>query len=342
MQSEFLLKNLQHSIFEERIKKGIDGMKALYFEQFGGSDVLQYGELPQPVIGENDVLVKVAYIGLNFADIYRRRGEYHIEKHEPYINGYEGAGVVVEIGANVTKQRVGEIVLFVDVPFANAEYVAVPSDQAIQLPNGIDSKLAASIGLQGMTADFLAHDLGKNNPGEKVFITGISGGVGQVLSQMLVADGIEVYGSASSAEKQALALSHGVKEVYPSRENTWVEAVEGQFVTAYDGVGSTIQQSLDLIKHRGKVVFFGMAGGDPVKIDPVALMSESKSLLTGDLWDYLISYEERKIRSKRLFSYFAKGQIKISEPTIFLLSEGKQAHDYLETGKSMGKVLLKP
>lgn len=317
-------------------------MKALYFEQFGGSEVLQYGELPQPKIGKNDVLVKVEYIGLNFADIYRRRGEYHIEKHNPYINGYEGAGVVVEIGADVTKQKVGETVLFVDVPFANAEYVAVPSDQAIQLPAGIDSKLAASIGLQGMTADFLAHDLGKNHPDEKVFITGISGGVGQILSQMLVADGIEVYGSASSAEKRALALSHGVKEVYPSRENAWVETIEGQFATAYDGVGLTLQQSLDLIKHRGKVVFFGMAGGDPIKIDPVALMSQSKSLLTGDLWDYLISYDERKTRSERLFSYFTKGQIQISEPTIFSLSEGKQAHEYLETGKSIGKVLLKP
>lgn len=159
---------------------------------------------------------------------------------------------------------------------------------------------------------------------------------------MLVADGIEVYGSASSAEKQALALSHGVKQVYPSREHSWVETIEGQFATAYDGVGSTIQQSLDLIQHRGKVVFFGMAGGDPIKIDPVDLMSESKSILTGDLWDYLTSYEERKVRSERLFNYFSKGQISISEPTVFPLSEGKQAHEFLETGKSIGKVLLQP
>jgi NADPH2:quinone reductase len=317
-------------------------MKALYFETFGGSEVLQYGELPRPVINEHEVLVEVEYIGLNFADIYRRRGEYHIEKHTPYINGYEGAGVIVEVGAKVTKQKIGETVLFVDVPLANAEYVAVPSEQAIPLPEGIDSKLAASIGLQGMTTDFLAHDLGKNVSGEKVFITGISGGVGQILSQMLVADGIEVCGSASSAEKQALALSHGVKQVYPSREHSWVETIEGQFATAYDGVGSTIQQSLDLIQHRGKVVFFGMAGGDPIKIDPVDLMSESKSILTGDLWDYLTSYEERKVRSERLFNYFSKGQISISEPTVFPLSEGKQAHEFLETGKSIGKVLLKP
>ncbi|MGH1830277.1 zinc-binding dehydrogenase [Enterococcus gilvus] len=317
-------------------------MKALYFETFGGSEVLQYGELPAPILKEEDVLVKVEYIGLNFADIYRRRGEYHIEKHEPYINGYEGAGVVMEIGAKVTSQKVGETVLFVDVPFANAEYVAVPSEQVIQLPKGVDSKLAASIGLQGMTADFLAHDLGNNAPGEKVFITGISGGVGQILSQMLVADSVEVYGSASSTEKQALALSHGVKHVFPSRENSWIESVIGAFATAYDGVGSTIQQSFDLIQHRGKVVFFGMAGGDPVNIDPVELMSESKSLLTGDLWDYLTSYEERKMRSQRLFNYFIEKKITISEPTIFPLSEGKQAHEFLETGKSIGKVLLKP
>lgn len=317
-------------------------MKALFFETFGNSDVLQYGELPKPVIGENELLIKTDYIGLNFADIYRRRGKYHIEKHLPYINGYEGAGVVVEVGAKVTKQRVGETVLFVDVPLANAEYVAIPSEQAIRLPTGINSKLAASIGLQGLTADFLAHDLGQNMPGEKVFITGISGGVGQLLSQMLVADGLAVYGSASSTEKQTLALSHGVKQVFPSREQKWVEAIKGQFATAYDGVGSTIQASFDLIKHRGKVVFFGMAGGDPVKIDPVALMAESKSLLTGDLWDYLTSYEERQKRSERLFSYFAKDQIQLSEPTVFSLAKGQEAHDYLETGKSIGKVLLKP
>lgn len=317
-------------------------MKALYFETFGGSDVLQYGEIKRPVIGKEDVLIKVEYMGLNFADIYRRRGDYHIEKHTPYINGYEGSGVIVKTGVNVTKQHVGETVLFVDVPFSNAEYVVVPSEQAIRLPSEIDSKLAASIGLQGMTADFLAHDLGKNRAAESVFITGISGGVGQILSQMLVADGIDVYGSASSEEKQQLALSHGVKQVFPSRDSSWVEAVVGQFATVYDGVGSTLQQSLDLIKHRGKVVFFGMAGGDPAKLDPVELMAESKSLMTGDLWDYLTSYEERSNRSRRLFRYFIEGKIQISEPTVFSLADGRKAHEFLETGKSIGKVLLKP
>lgn len=317
-------------------------MNALYFEKFGDREVLQYGKIQRPKIKQDEILVKTEYIGLNFADIYRRRGEYHIEKHIPYINGYEAAGVVEAVGAKVKNQQIGETVLFVDVPFANAEYVAVPSDRAIRLPATIDSKLAASVGLQGLTADFLAHDLGQNIRDEKVFITGISGGVGQLLSQILIADGLAVYGSASSAEKKSLALAHGVREVFPSRETDWVESVEGQFATVYDGVGSTLPQSLDLLKHRGKVVFFGMAGGDPIKVDPVTLMSESKSLLTGDLWDYLTSYQERKLRSERLFNYFEQGKIKISEPTIFSLADGKAAHEFLETGKSIGKVLLKP
>lgn len=317
-------------------------MNALYFEKFGDREVLQYGKIQRPKIKQDEILVKTEYIGLNFADIYRRRGEYHIEKHSPYINGYEAAGVVEAVGAKVKNQQIGETVLFVDVPFANAEYVAVPSDRAIRLPATIDSKLAASVGLQGLTADFLAHDLGQNIRDEKVFITGISGGVGQLLSQILIADGLAVYGSASSAEKKSLALAHGVREVFPSRETDWVESVEGQFATVYDGVGSTLPQSLDLLKHRGKVVFFGMAGGDPIKVDPVTLMSESKSLLTGDLWDYLTSYQERKLRSERLFNYFEQGKIKISEPTVFSLTDGKAAHEFLETGKSIGKVLLKP
>ncbi len=119
-------------------------MKALYFEEFGDGDVLQYGKVPLPQVLKDEVLVKTAYIGLNFADIYRRRGGYHIEEHHPYINGYEGSGEIVE-----GKQK-GRKVLFVDVPFANAEYVAVPKEKLIYLPDNIDLKLAASIGLQGL------------------------------------------------------------------------------------------------------------------------------------------------------------------------------------------------
>jgi len=316
-------------------------MKALYFNSFGESSVLKYGEIADPQINENEVLIKTKYIGLNFADIYRRRGDYHIEAHTPYINGYEGVGEIVQKGKNVKKCSIGESILFVDTPFANAELVAVPEENIIKIPNSMDKKLVASIGLQGLTADFLAHDLGKNVMGDKVFIYGISGGVGQILSQILVADGVNVYGLTSSKKKQTIALKQGAREVFLKSER-WFEGVEGSFDTVYDGIGITIQQSIDLIKNRGRVVFFGMAGGTPPRVNLIDLLTKSKSILTGDLWDYLTNYVEREKRSKRLFQYFIDGQINISKPTIFKLEEGKAAYEFLEAGKNIGKVLLTP
>lgn len=202
-------------------------------------------------------------------------------------------------------------------------------------------KLAASIGLQGLTAEFLANDLGQNVRGDKAFIYGISGGVGQILSQILGADGVDVYGLTSSIEKQETALKQGAREVF-LKEEEWFNDVQNSFDTVYDGVGITVQQSIDLTKNRGKVVLFGMAGGTPPQVNLIELLTKSKSILTGDLWDYLTSYEEREERSKRLFQYFVDGQITISEPTIFRLRNGKDAHEFLEAGKNIGKVLLTP
>ncbi|AYW50658.1 alcohol dehydrogenase [Tetragenococcus halophilus] len=317
-------------------------MKALYFNEFGDSSVLQYGEVAEPQINENEVLIKTKYIGVNFADIYRRRGDYHIEDHSPpYINGYEGVGEVVKIGKNIKSCSIGEDILFVDVPFANAELVSVPKENIIKIPKNMNIKLAASIGLQGLTAEFLANDLGQNVRGDKAFIYGISGGVGQILSQILGADGVDVYGLTSSIEKQETALKQGAREVF-LKEEEWFNDVQNSFDTVYDGVGITVQQSIDLTKNRGKVVLFGMAGGTPPQVNLIELLTKSKSILTGDLWDYLTSYEEREERSKRLFQYFVDGQITISEPTIFRLRNGKDAHEFLEAGKNIGKVLLTP
>jgi NADPH2:quinone reductase len=97
---------------------------------------------------------------------------------------------------------------------------------------------------------------------------------------------------------------------------------------------------LKLARRKGKVVFFGMAGGNPPRIDLLDVMEKSQIIATGDLWDYLTSFEERQKRSKRLFDYFFNGNINLNAPTIFKLSEGKEAHDLLESGKSSGKILL--
>ncbi|MEB8644436.1 alcohol dehydrogenase catalytic domain-containing protein, partial [Bacillus cereus] len=133
-------------------------MKALCFETFGDADVLQYKEIPDPIINPNEILILTKAIGLNFADIYRRRGDYHLAGNPPYILGYEGAGIVEEVGANVTTINPGDRIAFADVPFANAELVAVPAEKAIPLPDSISFETAASILLQGLTAHYLTKD----------------------------------------------------------------------------------------------------------------------------------------------------------------------------------------
>ena len=120
-------------------------MKALIFETFGGPEVLQYKEILDPIIKENEMLVRMKAIGLNFADIYRRKGNYHLAGKPPYILGYEGAGIVEQVGAGTTNIKVGDRVAFADVPFANAELVAVPMEKVIPLPDEISFETASSV-----------------------------------------------------------------------------------------------------------------------------------------------------------------------------------------------------
>lgn len=205
-------------------------MQTLYFTEFGTSNVLQYG-------------------GRCLYHKCRLSGTYQIEKHYPYIDGYEGTGSIVQVGSAVDPQLLGQNILYVDVPLANAEFVAVPETKVVTLLAYISPKLAATIGLQGLTADFLAHDLGSDQALAQIFITGISGGVGQLLAQILLADGLQVFGSASTTAKRSVALKMGVQEVFPSREFSWLPQQKGKFQTFYDGMGVNLDKSLQLSQH---------------------------------------------------------------------------------------------
>jgi NADPH2:quinone reductase len=152
-------------------------MKALTFSKFGKPEVLEYLEVSSPEIKENEVLVKMKAIGLNYADIYRRKGNYHLKGTPPFIAGYEGAGVVFK--SNSSRYSIGERVAFADVPFANAEFVVVPEDHIIPIPEQIDFQLAASVLLQGLTAHYLSINSFKVQANHIVLIHAAAGGVGQ-------------------------------------------------------------------------------------------------------------------------------------------------------------------
>ncbi|WP_341358011.1 quinone oxidoreductase [Rossellomorea sp. y25] len=321
-------------------------MKALVFEKFGGPEVLHYQEIDAPEIGPDDVLVGMKAIGLNFADVYRRKGNYHLAGNPPYICGYEGAGIVKQVGSNVTGIEAGDRIAFADVPYANAELVAVPKEKAIPLPNDISYETAASLLLQGLTAHYLTKDSYKIKNGDTVLIHAAAGGVGQLLVQIVKILGGTVIGLTSSEEKREAALSIGADNMFLYSDD-WKQLVkavtDGKGVNVvYESVGSTLMDSFEVTQIGGTVVFFGMAGGDPVSVDPRMLMDTSKTLTGGDLWNVLTSHEERVTRSHELFGWIQEGKLKVSEPTVFPLSEGAKAHEYLESRKSTGKILFIP
>lgn len=321
-------------------------MKALIFNEFGGPEVLQYTEIPQPKIGDNDVLVEMKAIGLNYADIYRRKGNYHLVGEPPYILGYEGAGIVVKAGKHITDIKEGDRIAFADVPHANAELVSVPYEKAIPIPEGVTFEHAASLLLQGLTAHYLVHDSYQVKEGDQVLIHAAAGGVGQLLTQLVTILGGTSIGLTSSMEKAEVAKSAGAKEVL-LYNTSWSDKVkeltagEGADVV-YESVGSTLMDSFQATRKGGTVVFYGMAGGDPEPVDPRMLMDTSKTLTGGDLWNVLKTREVRMERAAQLFQWLEEGKLQLASPTLFTLKDGNKAHELLESRKSTGKIVLIP
>ncbi|MBX3697718.1 MAG: quinone oxidoreductase [Dokdonella sp.] len=316
-------------------------MKALVFEAFGSADVLQWREHPEPARGPGQAIVRMHAVGLNYADVYRRKGNYHLKGSPPWILGYEGAGVIEEGGDSgfAAGTRVG----FADMPHANAELVAVDADKLIPLPEGIDFELAAAVLLQGLTAQYLVTDSHVPRSGEIAIVHAAAGGVGLLLTQMLATRGVRVLGIASSREKRAAVLDAGA-EATADYENWSAQALalsEGKGVdVVYDSVGRTLGESLAAARVGGHVVFYGMAAGDPDPVDPRLLMDRSLSLTGGDLWNVLVSAEVRRERAAALFAEILDGRLRPRIAKRFAIAEGAAAHRYLESRAAIGKVLL--
>ncbi len=328
-------------------------MKALCFDRFGGPEVLYYGDFPDPVLQPGIAIVRPRAAGLNFADIYRRRGNYHLAGAPPYVAGYEGAGVIEAFapGEVVTGKmadfKVGDRVAFADSPFANAELVAVPFEKLVLLPADVSFETAAALMLQGLTAHYLTRDSHNVRAGETALVHAAAGGVGLLLIQFIKLLGGKALGVTSSAEKSAAALAAGADKAVLYEED-WVEAAgdfggDGKGVdVVYDSVGSTLDDSLKSARTGGHIVFYGMAGGDPAFVDPRRLMDESKTLTGGDLWNVLTTHRERLIRTTELFDWVRQDRLRVRIARTYQLARGAEAHAFLESRQAIGKILLVP
>jgi NADPH2:quinone reductase len=322
-------------------------MYALTFSRFGGPEVLEWTSLPDPAPAAGIAVIRTQAIGLNFADIYRRQGRYHLAGSPPWIAGYEGAGEIIGLDPRDAGSgwQLGQRVAFADAPFANAEQVAVPLEKLIRLPADISCQTAAGLLLQGLTAQFLVEESYPVRANDLVLVHAAAGGVGQLLLQLAKARGAQAIALASSAEKRQAAMAAGADQAVDSGAG-WGARVRELFPdgvdVVYDSIGRTLPDSLALARVGGTVVFYGMAAGDPDPVDPRVLMDRSLTLVGGDLWNVLTSAGARQSRADRLFAAVRAGHLRLQIAARFALHDGAQAHALLEGRGVTGKVLLLP
>ncbi len=322
-------------------------MKAIFVDRHGGPENLRYGEAPDPEPAPGQAVVRNEAVGVNFVDVYHRCGLYPIEP--PFVPGSEAAGVVTAVAGDVTGIRVGDRVAHASTLGSYAESQAVDAWRLVRLPDTVDARAGAALMLQGMTAHYLCHGTFALQPGQSALVHAAAGGVGLLLTQMAKKLGATVYGTVSTAEKEALALEAGADAAIRYDEQEFDEEVRrltnGRGVdVVYDSVGrSTFDRSLDCLAPRGCLVLYGQASGPVPPVDPLVLLSKGSLFLTRPtLVNYTATREEILERTNAVFGWQASGDLKVRIGATFPLAEAAEAHRALEGRRTTGKVLLAP
>ncbi len=321
-------------------------MKAIQITEYGGPEVMKYSEVPDPVAGQGEALVKIEAVGVNFTDIYSRAGVN--PPGLPWIVGVEGAGVVTAVGSGVDSIRVGDNVAYSGVFGSYAEIASVPASKLIKLPDGLDAKAGAAVMLQGMTAHYLCHSTYAVQPGDKVLIHAGAGGVGLLLTQMVKKLGGYVFSTVSTEAKAQLSREAGSDQVILYGEQDFSEeikkATDGKGLQAvYDAVGeTTFEKSITCLGRRGHMVLYGQASGPPPLIDPRRLGNGSLFLTRPGLADYTADRDELEHRAGDVLNWVKSGDLKLRVEHVFPLEEAAEAHSQLASRATTGKILLIP
>lgn len=322
-------------------------MKAIRIHQFGGPEVLQYEDVPDPSPKAGEALVKVEAAGVNFIDTYQRSGAYKISL--PAILGQEGAGTVRAVGPGVTNVKVGDQVAWTGILGSYAEMIAVPADRLVALPSGVTTKQGAAIMLQGTTAHYLASSTYSLKAGDTCLVHAGAGGVGLLLTQIAKMRGARVITTVSTDEKAKLSREAGADDVVLYTKQDFEEEVKGitggkKLQVVYDSVGkTTFEKSLNCLAPRGMLVLFGQSSGAVGPFDAQVLAQKGSLFLTRPtLVNYIATRDELLQRASDLFGWIAAGKLKLRMEFEFQLTDAARAHQALEGRKTTGKVLLIP
>ena len=323
-------------------------MKAIVFTEVGGPEVLHLSDVPKPDVRPGMVLLKVHAIGINFADTRFRQGTYVVKPKLPDIPGMEAAGVVEAVGEGVTGFTPGMRVAAFTVK-SYAEYCQAPAPMVIPLPDAVSFEEGAAFPIQVMTAYHMLHTADSTGPGKTVLVHSAAGGVGIVAVQLAKAAGARVFGTVSSDAKAALVKTHGADAVI----NYATEKFADEVLKLTDGHGAdlildavgkpTFEEGLRCLALFGHLILYGRAGGptDPLN---VATLSAKSQKVSGFMVPAVTRNFPEKTRqsAEHCFALMREGKLRLHIGKTFPLAQAADAHRYLESRQSTGKLVLLP
>jgi NADPH2:quinone reductase len=329
-------------------------MHAIQITEHGGPEVLKWTELPTPSPAKGEVLVRVEAAGVNFIDVYFRKGSYKLPL--PAILGAEGAGVVEATGSEVSTVKPGDRVAWSDraggtpgVSGSYATHTLVPAPRLVAVPPDVDARSAAAAMLQGMTAHYLARSTFPLRERQTCLVHAAAGGVGLLLCQMAKMAGARVIGTVSTEQKAKLAEQAGADDVILYATHDFEAEVRrltsGRGVdVVYDSVGATtFDKSLASLATRGMLVLYGQSSGPVAPFDPQLLNMKGSLFLTRpNLAHYISTRDELLTRAGEVLGWVQSGKLKLRIGATFRLRDAAEAHRALEGRATTGKVLLTP
>lgn len=293
---------------------------------------------------QGQVRVHVSRAGVNFWEVMQRHGRVPLPPHG--VPGLEGVGVVADIGSDVTTLSLGQRVAWSKVPGSYADSVMGPADAFVPVPAVLSDQAAAALLFQGITAHYLCADAWQVGEGDTAVVTAAAGGVGLLLTQLLVARGARVIGVVSKPEKGDIVRRAGAVHVATYSDGLAEDVHEhssGGVAVVYDAVGAGVAEPLlSTLRPRGAMILYGAASGQEADISAKHLVRGSLFLTRAAGRDYVGDAEAVAARSALLLGLAAEGTLNPVVGAEFSLSEASAAWTALESRSTVGKLLLAP
>ena len=322
-------------------------MKAILFDTVGGPEVLKLGDAPIPELRARKVLIKNQAIGINFADTRFRQGQYVMQPRLPDTPGLEASGVVEAVGEGVDNIAPGTRVAAIGIR-TYAEYSLVSADQVMPIPDSVSFEQGAAFPIQTLTAYHLLHTCHQTTPGQTVLVHSAAGGVGVVAMQIAKAAGARVIGTVSSDAKADLAQQYGADAVINYESQDFAE--EAQKLTdgrgvdlILDAVGQpTFAKGLKCLAPFGHAILYGQAGGAPEPVNVFGLFQNSLKVSCFGLYTASAISELHQKGIAQSFQLIDEGKLKLLVGKTYPLAEAAEAHRFMESRQSVGKLVLIP